>query len=76
MNTTDLPTCIDAKLNRYFDQLKDEQVCGILKMVVQESELITIKFVLNKTNYNQSKAAKILGINRWTLKQKIVLYQL
>lgn len=76
MNTTNLPECINAKLEHYFKQLKDEQASGVYKMVLQESESITIKFVLNMVEQNQSEASKILGINRGTLKKKIELYKL
>lgn len=76
MNTTDLPECINTKLEHYFEQLNGEQVSGVHKMVMQESESITIKFVLNMVEQNQSEAAKILGINRGTLKNKIELYKL
>ncbi|WP_257608055.1 helix-turn-helix domain-containing protein, partial [bacterium endosymbiont of Bathymodiolus sp. 5 South] len=68
--------CINAKLNRYFKQLDGEKASGVLKMVVQESEAITIKFILDKVKQNQSEAAKILGMNRGTLKKKIELYKL
>jgi Fis family transcriptional regulator len=73
MSSTDLPNCINAKLNRYFKQLDGEKASGVLKMVVQESEAITIKFILDKVKQNQSEAAKILGMNRGTLKKKIEL---
>jgi Fis family transcriptional regulator len=76
MNTTDLPKCINAKLERYFSQLKGGTAFGVHKMVMQESESITLKFVLDKVEYNQSEAAKILGVNRGTLKKKIELYKL
>lgn len=76
MDPTDLPNCINTKLSRYFKQLNGEQVSGVHKMVMQESESITIKFVLDMVKYNQSKAAKILGVNRGTLKKKIELYKL
>jgi hypothetical protein len=36
MSSTDLPNCINAKLNRYFKQLDGEKASGVLKMVVQE----------------------------------------
>jgi Fis family transcriptional regulator len=45
-------------------------------MVMQESESITLKFVLDMVKQNQSEAAKILGMNRGTLKKKIELYKL
>jgi Fis family transcriptional regulator len=50
------------KLNRYFKQLDGEKTSGVLKMVVQESEAITIKFILDRVEQNQSEAAKILGM--------------
>jgi Fis family transcriptional regulator len=73
---TDLPACINAKLDRYFDQLNGESTSGVLKMVTQETESVTIKFVLDRVDQNQSKAARILGMNRGTLKKKIELYKL
>ncbi|SMN12189.1 hypothetical protein SPBRAN_402 [uncultured Candidatus Thioglobus sp.] len=45
-------------------------------MVAQESESTTIKFVLDRVKQNQSEAARILGMNRGTLKKKIELYKL
>lgn len=76
MNTADLPECINAKLERYFKQLKGERAFGVHKMVLQESESITIKFVLNMVEQNQSEASRILGMNRGTLKKKIEFYKL
>jgi len=72
MSSTDLPACINAKLNLYFDQLNGESTSGVFKMVMQETESATIKFVLDKVEQNQSEAARILGMNRGTLKKKIL----
>ena len=76
MSSIDLPTCINAKLSRYFEQLDGEQASGVHKMVINEVEPIVIKFVLNLVNNNQSEASRVLGINRGTLKKKIELYKL
>jgi Fis family transcriptional regulator len=73
---TDLPACINAKLDHYFEQLNGEKVSGVFKMVLQETESATIKFVLDRVEQNQSEAARILGMNRGTLKKKIELYKL
>jgi len=73
---TDLPACINAKLNRYFKQLNGESASGVHKMVMQETESATIKFVLDMVEQNQSETARILGVNRGTLKKKIELYKL
>ncbi|MCH9712136.1 MAG: Fis family transcriptional regulator [Proteobacteria bacterium] len=76
MSSTDLPACINAKLDRYFEQLDGEQASGVYKMVMNEVEPVTIKFVLELVNHNQSEASRILGMNRGTLKKKIELYKL
>ena len=76
MSSTDLPACINAKLAHYFKQLKGEQASGVHKIFMQETESVVIKFVLELTEQNQSKAASILGLNRGTLKKKIQLYHL
>ena len=76
MNPIDLPACINAKLERYFEQLNGESANGVFKMVMQETQSVTIKFVLDAVEQNQSEAARILGMNRGTLKKKIELYKL
>ncbi len=76
MSSTDLPACINAKLTRYFDQLDGEQASGVHKMVMNEVEPVVIKFILELVNNNQSEAARILGVNRGTLKKKIEFYKL
>jgi Fis family transcriptional regulator len=76
MNQSDLNDCIHRKLERYFTQLDDESASGVFKMVTQQTETATLKYVLDRVNQNHSKAARILGINRATLKKKVALYQL
>jgi Fis family transcriptional regulator len=76
MSSTDLPTCINAKLERYFKQLNGEKANNVLKMVTNDVEPTVIRYVLDFTNQNQSEASRILGINRGTLKKKIELYKL
>jgi len=43
---------------------------------LKEVEKEHIKFVLEETGFNQSKAARILGIDRKTLRSKIREYEL
>jgi len=76
MNQSDLHTVIHQKLERYFTQLDKQPASGVFKMVAKETETATLKFVLDKVNQNHSEAARILGINRATLKKKVALYQL
>ena len=76
MTQRGLQDCIKDSLEKYFSDLNGETSNGVFKMVTQQTESATIKFVLDKVNQNQSEAARILGINRATLKKKASLYNL
>ena len=76
MTQRGLQDCIKDSLEKYFSDLNGEKSDGVFKMVTQQTESATIKFVLDKVNQNQSEAARILGINRATLKKKVSLYNL
>ena len=76
MKQKDLQDCINDKLEKYFLDLNGEKPNGVFKMVTNQAESTTIKFVLDKVNQNHSEAARILGINRATLKKKAALYKL
>ena len=76
MTQRGLQDCIKDSLEKYFSDLNGEKSNGVFKMVTQQTESATIKFVLDKVNQNQSEAARILGINRATLKKKVSLYSL
>ena len=76
MNQRDLQDCINIKLEKYFSDLNGQKANGVFKMVTNQAESTTLKFVLDKVNQNHSEAARILGINRATLKKKVDLYKL
>ncbi len=76
MKQKDLQDCINDKLEKYFSDLNGEKANGVFKMVANQTESTTLKFVLDKVNQNHSEAARILGINRATLKKKVDLYKL
>jgi Fis family transcriptional regulator len=67
---------LKKKLKKYFKNLDGEEANDVLRMVLDDVEPVVIQFVLDKVNQNQSRAAKILGLNRGTLKKKIDLYKL
>ena len=76
MKQRDLLDCINIKLEKYFSDLNGQKANGVFKMVTNQAESTTLKFVLEKVNQNHSEAARILGINRATLKKKVDLYKL
>lgn len=65
-----LSTQIKSALRHYFSELEDDPV-DLYKLVINEIETPLLKTMLRYTNGNQSKAAKILGISRGTLRKKI-----
>jgi len=67
---------LKKKLKKYFKNLDGEEGHEVLKMVMDDVEPVVIQYVLDRVNQNQSRAAKILGLNRGTLKKKIDLYKL
>ena len=67
---------IQRSLQNYFAQLDGEEPADLYNMVLAEMEAPLLKVVMHYTNWNQSKAAKILGISRGTLRKKLATYQI
>lgn len=63
-------------LKSYFTQLDGEEPADLYSMVLAQMETPLLKMVMRYTNGNQSKAAKILGISRGTLRKKLAIYQI
>jgi len=67
---------IDTLLDQYFNDLDGDQPSAIYEMVINTIEKPLLLYIMNKTEGNQSKAAKILGLNRNTLRKKLKQYNL
>ena len=64
-------------LNRYFNQLDQKNTpINVYRLVLNEVEPPLLRSVMQFSNNNQSKAAKILGINRTTLRTKLKKYNI
>ena len=64
-------------LNRYFNQLDQKNTpINVYQLVLNEVEPPLLRSVMKFSNNNQSKAAKILGINRTTLRTKLKKYEI
>ena len=69
---TSIIEAIEAKIDRFFEMHEDKSPeSGLYARVVGEVERVLIKKTINHANGIQLKAAKILGINRNTLRKKI-----
>lgn len=77
-NPSHKPLCQQVKkiLENYFTQLDGQDIVDLHAMVIREVEIPLIEATLAHTKSNQSKAAKVLGLSRGTLRKKIAEYKL
>lgn len=71
-----LGSAVQTALACYFSDLDGHPPDGLYDMVISEVERPLFEAVMNHVRGNQSKAAKILGINRTTLRKKLEHYKL
>ena len=73
-----LPESVKRSLQTYFSKvdMANQMPNDVWEMVMSQVEKPLISMVLKVTNGNQSKAARILGISRGTLRKKMAIYQI
>ncbi|MDR2259453.1 MAG: Fis family transcriptional regulator [Azoarcus sp.] len=59
-------------LEQYFHDLDGEKPMAVYEMVIKSVEKPMLQYVLDRTHGNQSAAAELLGINRNTLRRKLI----
>ena len=67
---------VKKAMKKYFATLGDAAPANIYEMVMTEVEPELLKAVMKYANYNQSKAANVLGLNRATLRKKLHRYNI
>ena len=72
------PLCkhVRRSVRRYFKDLNGEEAAGVYSMVMGECEKPLLEVVMREAESNQTRAARILGINRNTLRKKLRDYEL
>ncbi len=79
-SSTDNATSVTLRENvmqvmaHYFENLKGEETRQLYDFVLDEVEEPLLVAVMKFTNNNQSKAARILGLSRGTLRTKLQKY--
>jgi two-component system nitrogen regulation response regulator GlnG len=66
-----LEEIIERRLKDFLSQVKNLEMADLYNTILPMTERPLIKLVLKQTKFNQIKAAKILGINRNTLRKRI-----
>ncbi|SSY81180.1 Fis family transcriptional regulator [Alysiella crassa] len=75
-NAPDIAECITKNLYEYFNDLNGEEPKNVYEMVMVQVEKPLLQHVLEKCGGNQCKAAEILGMNRNTLRKKLLQHDL
>ena len=67
---------IETLLDKYFKDLEGENPNDVYDMVLHSVEKQLLIYIMNHAQGNQTRAAKILGLNRNTLRKKLEFYNL
>lgn len=71
MDDNDIAGCVRNALAAYFQDLDGEEPSAIYEMVIGCIERSLIGAVLQKADWNQTRAAEMLGLSRQTLRKKM-----
>ena len=74
--SNDISACIAGALETYFRDLDGEMPGPIYEMVLKSVERPMFELILQQAGGNQTLAASMLGINRNTLRKKLIDYKL
>jgi Fis family transcriptional regulator, factor for inversion stimulation protein len=76
MSKKNIQDCIRDNLEGYFQDLRGAEPNAVYDMVVNAVERPMLEVVMQRAEGNQSKAADWLGINRNTLRRKLLEHKL
>ena len=76
MSKTTIEQSVRDSLQTYFQGLEGEVPDRVYEMVVRMVERPMLEVVMNHADNNQSRAAEWLGLNRNTLRKKLVEHKM
>ncbi|HMN93603.1 MAG TPA: helix-turn-helix domain-containing protein [Hydrogenophaga sp.] len=76
MSQSPLHECVRASLESYFRDLDGTEPAGLHDMLVKAVEKPLLEVVMEQAQHNQSRAAQWLGLNRNTLRKKLLEHKL
>ncbi|HXC39419.1 MAG TPA: helix-turn-helix domain-containing protein [Burkholderiales bacterium] len=71
-HTNEIADCVKRSLEKYFKDLDGEKPRSVYDMVIRNVERPLLEVILDQAEGNQTIAAEMLGINRNTLRKKMV----
>ena len=76
MSRKNLEDCVRDSLEQYFQDLHGTEPHAVHDMILSSVERPMLEVVMKRAEGNQSKAAEWLGINRNTLRRKLLTHKL
>ena len=76
MSKKQIEECVRTSLESYFRDLRGTDPDGMYDMMVRVVEKPLLEVVMQHAEHNQSRAAEWLGLNRNTLRKKLVEHKL
>ncbi|MXS86425.1 Fis family transcriptional regulator [Nitrosomonas sp. HPC101] len=76
INENEIALCVRKAVEAYFQDLDGEKPCQIYEMVIRSVEKPLVEIAMHYAQGNQSKAAELLGINRNTLRNRLIKHQI
>ena len=76
MSKKQIEECVRASLDTYFNDLRGTEPGGLYEMMVRVLEKPLFEVVMQQADQNQSRAAQWLGLNRNTLRKKLLEHKL
>ncbi len=76
MSKKNIEECVRASLEGYFKDLRGTEPSGLYEMMVGTVEKPMLEVVMQQADHNQSRAAQWLGLNRNTLRKKLLDHKL
>ncbi len=75
-NPQTLRDSVEIAMRNYFAHLDGQDITNVHQMVLNEVEAPMLEAVMRHCRDNQTKASKVLGLNRGTLRKKLKQYGL
>jgi Fis family transcriptional regulator len=76
MKATHIAECVRINLEGYLSDLGSSEPDRMYAMLLSAVEKPLLEMVMQRTDHNQSKAAQWLGLNRNTLRKKLLEHKL
>lgn len=76
MSKKKIEECIRENFKTYFEDLAGTEPHGLYDMLLRAVEKPLLEVVMQEADQNQSRAAEWLGLNRNTLRKKLLEYKL